>query len=66
MRRFEVWLDKGVPGMDPVTAIVELPNKASKGEIQAACSDVLDTLIENELDTGWRELPSDSGGDDHG
>lgn len=57
MRRFEVWLDRGVPGMNPETEIVEVPDDATEDDVHEACSDALDTMVSNLLDTGWRELP---------
>jgi len=56
MRRFEVWLDRCVPGVMTDTDIVELPDDATEEQIQEVCMDSLDTLIGNNLDTGWREI----------
>ncbi|HEY5262589.1 MAG TPA: hypothetical protein VIJ33_10770 [Solirubrobacteraceae bacterium] len=56
MRRFEVWLDKNVPGIAPSLCEIELSDLASEIEIERACNEALDYLIENELDTGWREV----------
>lgn len=56
MRRFLVYLDKQVPGLDPSREVVEVPDNASDEEVDEACRDVLDTMIGNELDTGWVEL----------
>ena len=55
-RRFRVWLDRNVIGSEPSYEIVELPLGATEDEIYAACSDCLDTMIANELDTGWEEI----------
>ena len=57
MRRFEVYLDVQVPGKDVTVDVVEMPDTATDAECQEACRDCLDTMIGNELDTGWRELP---------
>lgn len=35
---------------------VELPDTATDAECDKACGDVLDTMIANELDTGWNEI----------
>lgn len=59
VRRFEVWLDKNVIGTEPSVEIVEMPEDASDAECNEACSDALETMISNELDTGWRELNDD-------
>lgn len=56
MRRFKVWLDKNVVGAMPSCEIVEMPDDATDADCQEACSDALQTMISNELDTGWREL----------
>lgn len=56
MRRFEVWLDKCVPGCERSVVVVELPNDATDAECGEACESTLQTMIANELDTGWNEL----------
>lgn len=33
-----------------------MPAEASDEECQEACSDCLQTMIANELDTGWEEI----------
>lgn len=58
MRRFEVWLDKGVVGAKVLTCTVEMPSDASDDECDEACRAALDSLIE-QLDTGWLELGAD-------
>jgi hypothetical protein len=58
-RRFEVWLDVNVCGKEASSEIIEMPADATDEECQEACLDCLDTMIENELDTGWREIPPD-------
>ena len=55
-RRFRVWLDVQVPGKDPSYELVEMPATATDKECNEACADALDTMISNELDTGWDEL----------
>jgi hypothetical protein len=57
MRRFEVYLDVQVPGKEASVEIVEMPDSATDAECEEACRECLDTMIANELDTGWRELP---------
>ena len=56
MRRFYVWLDRGVPGEDAIRSRVELPDETSDEACEAACRCMLEVLIGNELDTGWDEL----------
>ena len=56
MRRFIVYLDKNVVGVETDTEIIELPDDATDAQIEEVCADCLDTLIGNNLDTGWREL----------
>jgi hypothetical protein len=57
MRRFEVYLDVQVVGKEASVEIVEMPDSATDAECDEACRECLDTMIGNELDTGWRELP---------
>jgi hypothetical protein len=56
MRKFRVWLDVQVAGKDPEEEILEFPNDATEEQIREACSECLDTMIANELDTGWDEI----------
>lgn len=56
MRRFRVWLDVQVPGKEPSEEIIELPDSASNAKCDEACADCLETMIANELDTGWEEI----------
>lgn len=56
MRRYKVWLDKQVTGLEPTEETVEMPDDATDEECRQACAECLDTLISNELDTGWIEL----------
>jgi len=56
MRRFEVYIDHGVAGMDPITEILEFPNNATEAQIEADCAACLETMISNELDSGWNEI----------
>lgn len=58
VRRFEVWLDKNVPGCEPHTVIVEFENGESDKEIEAELIDNLNVLISNHIDSGWREIES--------
>lgn len=55
-RRFEVWIDKGICGADTITEIVEMPAGSTDEECEKACASMLDTMIGNELDTGWQEI----------
>lgn len=55
MRKFRVWLDKNVPGQSASYETVEMPDGSTDAECEAACRDVLDVMIGNELDTGWEE-----------
>jgi hypothetical protein len=66
MRRFRVWLDVQVPGKDPSEEIVEMPDDASDEECEEVCNGLLETMIANELDTGWDEIHDDDPGKDGG
>lgn len=55
-RRFEVWIDKGVPGQPAIVSEVEMPIGATDDECEEACSERLQDMLGNELDTGWREM----------
>lgn len=62
MRRFEVYLDKQVAGSEPSVEILEFDDDATDEEIQEECAECLQTMIGNELDTGWNEVtPKRSG-----
>lgn len=52
-RRFEVWVDKRMAGVEAVTEVVIVPAGEDADEW---CKDVWDTLVGNEIDSGWREL----------
>ena len=56
MRRFVVFLDKNVPSVSPSYCLVELPAGTADEECDETCRDVLDTMIGNEIHTGWDEL----------
>lgn len=56
MRKFEVFLDKKLAGVDQTTEIIEFPDDASDKEIEETCNEVLQSMIENELYTGWDEI----------
>ena len=56
MRRYLVYLDKNVVGIEPDEELLEFSATASDEDIEVACADALDTLIGNNLDTGWVEL----------
>lgn len=51
-RKFLVYLDRKVPGEAPAGVIVEVQPDEDPDE---ACKEALDSLIENELYTGWNE-----------
>lgn len=55
MRVFDVWLDRNVVGAAAVEEVIEMPDDASDAECDAACRECLETMISNELDTGWNE-----------
>lgn len=57
MRRFRVWLDKSVAGSEPSEETVEMPDDATDAECVEECASCLQTMIANDLDTGWEELP---------
>lgn len=59
MRRFYVWLDKDVPGTETEYTRVEMPDDATDEQCDAECGAALDTMIGNQLDTGWNELEPD-------
>lgn len=56
MRRFEVWIDRGLAGHAPLTSIVEMADDATDAACERACADRLKEMIGSEIDTGWREL----------
>lgn len=56
MRRFTVWLDKMILGVDTVRELVEMPDCATDEQCNVACRETLDVMIGNELDAGWDEL----------
>lgn len=58
-RVFRIWLDKMFAGSQPSYTVISLPAGTSDSEAQAECAAALDTLIGNELDTGWEELEGD-------
>lgn len=58
-RRFVVYLDKQIPGQGPVEEILEFPADATEDEINAECEDCLNTMIANELSTGWDEITAE-------
>lgn len=56
MRKFRVWLGKNVVGEEPSEEVLEFPDGTSDKECEEACADCLETMIGNELDTGWDEI----------
>jgi hypothetical protein len=52
-RRFAVYLDKRLAGCDPIAVVVDVAAGEDADEI---CGETLDSLIENELYTGWSEV----------
>lgn len=59
-RRFEVYLDRQIAGCEPSTEVLEFADGETDAEIEEACRAALDTMIGNELDTGWREVTDES------
>ena len=59
MRRFVVFAHCRCARSDGAEVIVELPDGTPDDECDSACSDMLETLIGNEFDTGWNELMPD-------
>lgn len=59
MKRYLVYLDKNVTGVDPDEEILEFKDEISEEEIEEACGDCLETLIGNNIDSGWVELTKD-------
>jgi hypothetical protein len=55
MRKFLVYLDKNIPGVSRVSCPVEMPDNATDQECEQVLQETLDTLIANELNTGWVE-----------
>ena len=56
MKRYLVYLDKNVVGVEADEEILEFEDSVPETVINDACADCLDTLIGNNLDTGWTEL----------
>ncbi len=56
MRRFEVWLDVQVAGKETYFEYLEFDDNVPQEEIDKQCAECLETMIANELDTGWGEL----------
>lgn len=56
MRKFIVYLDKGCVGRSPIEETIELPDSATDEECDEACRDCLQTMIGNEIDSGWHEV----------
>ncbi len=56
MRKFRVFLDKKVPGVKPAEEILEFEDDIKDDHIEEICSDCLDFMISNEIDSGWSEL----------
>jgi hypothetical protein len=59
MRKFVVFLNKKVARCSQTEQILEFEDNASDEEIEEACQDCLDTMIENDLYTGWDEIFED-------
>jgi hypothetical protein len=57
-RYFVVWLDKQISmgGGETVYVLEFDVDKTNDEEIEEACRETLDVMIENELDTGWDEI----------
>lgn len=56
MKTFRVWIDFGLAGADAIEETLEFPDDATEEEIEEACSDCLQMMISNGLDTGWQEV----------
>lgn len=56
MRLFRVWIDVQVPGKEASVETLELPDSYSDTQCDEACAACLETMISNELDTGWEEV----------
>lgn len=58
VRRFYVWAEcNHVSNTKPdPQQVLEFSDGETEEEIEAACTDFLDTLIGNNFDTGWSEL----------
>jgi hypothetical protein len=56
MRRFKVWI-RYVSLRSREYEILEMSDDASDRQCDEACRDCLDTMIANNLKTGWEELP---------
>lgn len=52
-RRFEVWVDRNAVGLEMISEVVDV---APGEDANAICSDVLETLMSNEIDSGWQEV----------
>ncbi len=59
MRRFTVYLDKKLAGVEIIKETIEFPDNATEEEIEADCKECLNAMIENDLYTGWYELEKD-------
>jgi hypothetical protein len=57
MRRFLVFLDKNLAGSEPSEETLEFDDDTPEEEIELACQECLDTMIGNEIHTGWEEIP---------
>ena len=55
-KRYRVWLDKNFAGSQPSEEIIEMPENATDEECASICANCLETMISNELDTGWEEI----------
>lgn len=55
MRRFEVWLNRCVPGVDSTVEVIEMPDDATDEECEQACRECLHDMIGSLLDTGWND-----------
>jgi hypothetical protein len=55
-RRFRVWLDRRLTGAAISYERVVMPAGSTDRQCDEACEDCLNTMLENELDTGWEEI----------
>lgn len=55
MKQMRVWLRRERGGL-AVERLVSVPDNATIEQVDEACGDVLDELVEDELDFGWEEV----------
>lgn len=59
-RIFRVWLNQNIAGLKPTVTYISIPSESggvpTDDRCELECREALDTLISNELDTGWEEI----------